>query len=161
MKDEFISACEAGNSQLVHQLLLKNRDIVNADTGWGTVLHLAAENGDLDLCKVLISFGADTNATDPDSGYTTPLVEAAEAGHLAVAKLLYEAGAFVDGVDESTISPLLTAVDDGHHLMVEYLLSNGADVNRLDHIRKSYALDFANRRQDKNLELILKREWWN
>jgi len=55
-----------------------------------TPLHRAAENGRIDLTRLLIDKGADLNAQD--NRQQTPLHCAAEKGHTDPARLLIEKG---------------------------------------------------------------------
>jgi len=58
------------------------------------VLHLAAENGDLDIVKLLVKHGADINVVDSDGN--TPLALTAFKGWLEIVHFLIENGADVN-----------------------------------------------------------------
>jgi ankyrin len=84
-----------------------------------TVLHLAAEAGDLEMVKWLLARKADLKSLDV-RGWT-PLVRAAEAGQTDVAKFLLSHGANArDGA-------LFRAAAHGRVALVEMLLEGGAD----------------------------------
>ena len=62
-------------------------------------LHYAAQDGHVDVAKVLIRNGADVNAKDSDG--ETALHMAAEDGHVDVVKVLIQNGADVNAVNEN------------------------------------------------------------
>ena len=59
---------------------------VNEVGPFGTPLHGAAENGHLEIVRLLVECGADVAALDPAG--RTPLAAATQAGHTAVAEYL-------------------------------------------------------------------------
>ena len=107
------------------------------------LLHHAAENNKLDVCKLLVELGIDIDQTTVGSGNSTPLAAAAKNGHLEVIRWLIEAGAQVDGSPLSVASPLITAVTFGQAEAVDLLLSHHADINRLHAKFNRTALDLA------------------
>jgi ankyrin repeat protein len=58
-----------------------------------TPLHDAAENGHLEIMRVLLEAGADVNANEEERIGNTPLRDVADKCSLAVATLLVDAGA--------------------------------------------------------------------
>lgn len=83
--------------------LIKQGAAIDKD-GW-TPLHYAVTGEDLDIVKLLLSYGVNVNARSPNG--TTPLMMAARYGNEAGAKLLLEHGA-----DPTLKNQLgLTAVD--------------------------------------------------
>lgn len=161
LQDKLLDACDSGDVKEIKRILKGHPSWANLLTldvpGWASVLHDAAENGNVAVCEVLLSCGADVNKSAAALGYVTPLVQAAEEGHLPVVQLLIGKGAYVDGVDETSASPLICAVDSRHSEVVDYLIAHGADVNRLDHIRRYYAVDFADRNNDKKILTLLRK----
>jgi ankyrin repeat protein len=91
-------------------------------------LCVAALNGQSDLCKTLISKGADVTARD--SNKSTPLHWAAARGHIDACKLLIDAGAPVNAVDDFNHTPLHDAalVRKPHVIeLCDLLLAAGAN----------------------------------
>ena len=72
-----------------------------------TVLHRAAESGDLPLAQYLLQQGADVNGATLWG--LTPLMSAAEHGHTELMQLLLSAGADIEAVDESGRTALFYA----------------------------------------------------
>ena len=84
-------------------------------------LHLACENGHLQVVQQLIEFGANVNQLSGDG--LTPLSMACAKGHKDVARLLVSKGAFVHSPELGRASPILLACCTGNHDVVEFLLS--------------------------------------
>ena len=93
-----------------------------------TLLHYAAHKGNIEMCKLLCSLGANINSSVNGD---TPLCEASTVGNLDTVKLLIENGATVDGVFSTITSPLMCAIIFGHNEIAEYLINKGADINRI------------------------------
>ena len=77
----------------------KNKDIM----AW-TPLYIAAMNGHLEVAKLLVERGADTNV--PDSERLAPLHLAAFRGNKELVKLLVDSGAGVNLADKGGETPL-------------------------------------------------------
>lgn len=87
-------------------------------------LTLAAEKGDVAICKILLERGADPNFRKT---IEPPLVTAAGQGFYNIVALLLESGANVDYSDEDRGSALLSAAAGGHVRIVRLLLKAGAN----------------------------------
>ena len=95
--------------------------VVSADP-----LHDAAQVGDIDTLKRLLSSGADVNARTISG--TTVLMTAARYGHEAIVSALLAAGADVNALDDGRTA-LNSAVQNGHEAIVSALLAAGTDPN--------------------------------
>ena len=86
---DLVCAAELGWTEAVIELLDAEPDIVNRKSGsFGyTALHSATSKGYRDLVRLLLSSGAEVNATD-DMYQKTPLGEALYYGNEAMALLL-------------------------------------------------------------------------
>ena len=94
-------------------------------------LERAAEDGDINEVKRLISKGADVNKGNA-IGFT-PLISASYKGHLdIVTYLVEECQADVNKVDKENESPLALACSGQHFAVIDYLYKRGADVNVAD-----------------------------
>ena len=94
-------------------------------------LIMAAENGNLQLVKSLVSQDADIHA-DNDSA----LRYASYNGHLEVVKYLVEKGAEIHSLNDIALK---FACENGNINVVKYLVEQGADI----HAEKDYALRLA------------------
>jgi len=94
-----------------------------------SVLHLAAEDGHIDIVQALIANGAEIEAKDRYR--RTPLMYAAKYGHIAVVKTLIENGA-KEAKDRYRSTPLMFAVEYGHIAVVKALIENGAEIEAKD-----------------------------
>lgn len=75
-----------GFPKLLLERLGADRSLVSLRGGRGTMLHAAAEGGQLATAKILLNFGADRTATD--AAGRTPADVAAAKGHDALVQLL-------------------------------------------------------------------------
>lgn len=115
----------------IAQLLLEYGAQVNSQAGFydTTPLHGAAEDGPLELVKLLVSKGADVNAVSKNS--SMPLAEAVQADNLEIAKFLLEHGA--DKTINHADTELQTAIFKARSVkMAQLLIANGAEVSRED-----------------------------
>ncbi len=98
--------------------------------GLSYVLFDACKNGNIDLVKKMLSYGADVNVkTNYES---TALHWASIYGHTEIVKLLLEHGADVNVKDKYGNTPLYYVSRNGHTEIVKLLLEHGADANAKD-----------------------------
>ncbi|KAJ5654805.1 hypothetical protein N7490_001808 [Penicillium lividum] len=92
-------------------------------------LHLAAENGFLDMIVILYQWGGKITQTNCD-GYT-PLYRGSQNGHLEVVKFLYGHGADanIHTATDHGWTPFSAASDSGHLEVVKFLYEHGADAD--------------------------------
>ncbi|XP_063960680.1 uncharacterized protein LOC135155490 [Lytechinus pictus] len=95
-----------------------------------TALHIAAENGHIDITSYLISKGVEVNEEGKRGG--TALHLAVQNGHLDVMKYLINQGADVNKGDTTGWTALHIAAEKGNLDVTKYLISHGADVNNGD-----------------------------
>src|SRR6266850_214963 len=110
---------------------------------FATPLMRAAFSGDLQLVRLLLTYGADPTIVSKD-GET--MVEAAAAlgfiqgyskgrspaERLAVIKLLVDRGADVNAADDYGITPLMAAANMGEVSIIQFLVDRGADLGAYD-----------------------------
>jgi ankyrin repeat protein len=110
---------------------------------FATALHRAAFAGDLELAKLLLSYGADPHAVSSDR---ESMLEAAaglalipgyqlshpNAERVELCKLLVELGEDVNWADAYGITPLMAAANLGNTPLVQYLVDQGADLGAYD-----------------------------
>lgn len=96
-----------------------------------TLLHLAAEMGQVDVARYLLEQGIDPDVRDEDG--TPPLHMAAESSSSGVAELLIACGADVNSRDNTGYTALHEAAYHCNVRVAELLIERGADVDaRLD-----------------------------
>src|SRR5207247_19503 len=110
---------------------------------FATALMRAAFSADLELCRLLLDYGADSTSISKD-GET--MVEAAAglgfiqgyskgktpAERLGVVKLFVGLGADVNQPDDYGITPLMIAGNMGDTTIIQYLVDVGADLGAYD-----------------------------
>jgi len=110
---------------------------------FASALHRAAFAGDLELCKLLLSYGADPHAVSSDresmleAAAGLALIPGYQASHpnaerVEVAKVLVELGEDVNWADAYGITPLMVAANLGNTPLVQYLVDKGADLGAYD-----------------------------
>jgi ankyrin repeat protein len=110
---------------------------------FATALMRAAFSGDLELVKLLLSYGADPKVISSDG--ETMLAAAAGLGfiqgyskgrsaaeRLEAVKLFVELGADVNQADDFGITPLMVAGNTGDTAIIQYLVDKGADLAAYD-----------------------------
>jgi ankyrin repeat protein len=104
-----------------------------------TPLSAAAENGHLEICKLLVESGATVDA-GKDRGARTPLIDAASQGHAGVVQYLLSKGADINARGGGVTALLAAARNDvfpfkpkgNRKKTITVLLEGGADVNVQD-----------------------------
>jgi len=111
---------------------------------FASALHRAAFAGDLELSKLLLSYGANPHAVSSDresmleAAAGLALIPGYQVSHpnperLELAKLLVEKyGEDVNWADAYGITPLMAAANLGNTSLVQYLVDKGADLGAYD-----------------------------
>jgi len=92
-----------------------------------TPLFMAAMNGQLRCCRLLLEAGADPNIAN--NGGVSPLMMASQQGHIQVVDLLLKSGADVHAVNKKRATALHYTCIDGHVGIILQLLKVGAVVD--------------------------------
>ena len=92
-----------------------------------TALHIACQEGRLEIVKCLIENGAMVNAKEYNG--STPLLIAAHEGRLEIVKYLIENGAILETQDIEGYTPLHAAAELGRLEIAKCLIINGAMIN--------------------------------
>lgn len=111
---------------LLHSLAVQNKD------GWAA-LQWAAQRGHKTLAKLVLSKGADVNATDNFFGQSAFYL-AVKSQRVGFIGILLTNGANMDSDQESRRTALNWAARDGRVDVVELLLKGGADADLRDGI---------------------------
>jgi ankyrin repeat protein len=129
------------HSAVAEELVRGGADIhASSKTGF-TPLMFAAQQGDVDTARILISAGANPNEVRPKSGNSyTPLIIASAMGHAKVVELLLDKGADPNAIDARGYTSLHLVVRDSDYgidltgkdkivKIVKALLAHGANPN--------------------------------
>lgn len=125
---DIFEAVAVGDVRQVEALTAKDSAVVEAvaDDGFHP-LHLAAYFGQPAVVRVLISRGAEVNATAANPSQVRPIHSAIAARQLESMRLLLEAGAHPNVQQEGGWTPLHSAAHQGNREAVELLLTYGAN----------------------------------
>ena len=92
-----------------------------------TLLHRAAEQGNLEIIKKLLSIGFDINVLDKSKHCAVGF--SCAGGYMDCVKYFVENGADINLIDIHGHGPLYAAATRDHLHITKYLIENGADMN--------------------------------
>ena len=108
LQKEILKAAKSGAVSRVQQLLEQDASLIFVrDADGSTPLHCATWKGHLAVVELLLSRGADINATNQNDHWgTTPLHAAAHANQRAIAEVLIAHGADIHATNLNGRTPL-------------------------------------------------------
>eukprot|EP00977_Amphora_coffeiformis_P017483 scaffold5754_cov166-Amphora_coffeaeformis.AAC.5 len=138
-----------GHELVLEKILLEKPDLVNfRDYDRRTALHIAASEGQLEICQFLVAKGARINRVDRWGG--SPLDDAHRGRFVDVVKFLRKNGAKFGSTSQAT--NFITAASDGDVEELQAFLDFGSvDVDQGDYDRRT-ALHLAS--GEGNLEIV-------
>jgi cytohesin len=142
-------------SSLVPRLPEFREKLLATDAGGNTALHVAAENGHIQVVEMLLTAGVDVAAADRWG--RTALFRSVDRGHENMVRMLVEAHANVEAADFKGDTPLHRAASKGYVQIVEILLVAHADVHAKDSAGFT-PRNFAVNRHGKVAEMLLAAE---
>lgn len=124
-------AIKRGNLPEVVRLLTEDRSLLHMWTPFGTWLHDAASEGQLEIVEWLVNQGVDINAYN-GSHETPPIGEAASEGHFDVVEFLIQLGAVLD-TSASVRNPLFATIvgdiSEEQTAVAKLLIDSGLDTS--------------------------------
>ncbi|MEO6587734.1 MAG: ankyrin repeat domain-containing protein [Pyrinomonadaceae bacterium] len=128
MIQQLFQLVRSSDAARLQGLFEKGFDAPNIRDGKGnTLLMLASYNGQLEMTRVLLEHGADSQIAN-DMGQI-PLAGAAFKGNVEMAKLLIENGADVNAQMPDGKTPLMFAAMFNRLEIIDLFLEHGADVS--------------------------------
>lgn len=144
-------ACAVNDIIQIKEILknIKPTQLNKKASYFGTSLHIACDDNNIDIVRLLLTAGADPEIKDVSGN--TPLAIAIERGYEDLAYFLINAGAdiYTLGVHRTTMIHL--ACIKCSRQMVEYLINKGLDVNALASDKRS-ALIYTTNNNGGNIE---------
>ena len=138
--------------KVARYLISRGADVSVKTTANYTMLHEAAREGHLDMCKLLLDAGIDGDATEPGLGETA-LHKAAAAGHADVVELLLSAGLGEDMTNKAGETPIATAHKAEKDSVVEVFMDRAARVAKTKSKAKKKKKKKKKKAKEKHSEL--------
>lgn len=115
-----------GKAEFITPLLVRTQ-LINMKTNTGkTPFVIAAEQGHVKVCELLLKTGADPLARDEEDGCNA-MHCSAEAGHAEIVQMLLAYKQLINSPLRDGRTPLILAAEQGHENVCELLLKAGAD----------------------------------
>lgn len=146
------SALRRGNLEVARLLIEREKEIDFKDTIGDTALMYAVESEKFnkEICELLLSKGADINATDGNGGSTILInITNSIENHEDKARFLLDHGANVNASNSVGTTPLLQAASVGNLNLVKLYIERGADIFVINTWNQS-ALDLATMMEPHN-----------
>lgn len=126
---KIVRAASKNDVETVRELIKEGVDLNSNFDTYDSPLYYASKYGYLEIVRLLLEGGAETNPDLHSSAISFPLLEASRNGFIEIVKLLVDFGAPMD--QESTFgdTPLVEALKVEHNDVAKYLIEKGADVN--------------------------------
>jgi len=128
---DFHQAVIKGDLDGVQKYISQSKELINTkDSKGNTSLILAAREGHLKMCELLIKAGA--RAITRGEHFRNALHNAAAAGRVQVVQLFASEKALLNTLDDIGRTPLMLAAEQGHTEVCRILIDRQADVETLD-----------------------------
>jgi len=139
----------------VKELLLQGENVNGKDENYDNItpLFIAVENGNLEISRLLLDFGAKVNARNKSK--QTPLMQIDSDATVDLVTLLIDRGAKVNLIDDENNTALIIAADGASTDVVRALVDAGADVNLANKDGETALMNAANRGEAECVRLLL------
>ena len=113
----------------VRELIVQGHNVNGKDEGYDkiTPLFIAVENGNVEIARMLLEFGAKINQRDSER--QTPLMRLDDDSNTEMVGLLLQYGAKIDAEDKEGNTALILAAEYGNAEVVAALLKGDPEVN--------------------------------
>ena len=132
---DIYESCRKGNIDQIQKLYAMNMDTINKPNKNGyTPLIIAGYRNQLEAVKILLSLGANVNASSEDG---TVLTAACYKSNIDLVKILLANKADVNVKNNAGTTPLMFAIMAENEGLVKLLIEHGADINAKDNSNKT------------------------
>ena len=134
--EEFVKLCILGDATGVEDAIANGSNVNARNNDGGTPLTRATLNGNTEVVRLLLKYGANVNAKDNSQWIAldgnTALDIAAWKGYTNIIDILLKYGANVNARQKDGGTALMSTAIIGHTDVAELLLKHGANVNARD-----------------------------
>jgi len=154
ISERLVDAVNNGRIEEVKDFLDRGASVDTTDADGDSLLLLAVGEGDLEMVKLLLEWGADPLHIGGDGFIVWHWV--AYGCSLEIARLLLPLNPHIDMKDYEGMTPLAHALADDCMEIAEFLLTHGADPNSCDDDGWSLLHDMASDGNEEKVRLLLK-----
>ena len=150
-----VSAVESDDFDEVKMLVAKGERVNAKDKGYdkNTPLHVAVENGNLEIAEFLLAHGAKPNSRNGDKRTTLMMLDEDAAPELVNILLVY--GAKINLADREGNTALMFAAEYASNEVVQALIKAGANINALNKKGETALMRAAENGALENVKLLL------
>ncbi len=150
-----VSAVESDDFDEVKMLVAKGERVNAKDKGYdkNTPLHVAVENGNLEIAEFLLAHGAKPNSRNGDKRTTLMMLDEDAAPELVNILLVY--GAKINLADREGNTALMFAAEYASNEVVQALIKAGTNINALNKKGETALMRAAENGALENVKLLL------
>lgn len=154
-RSKLIAAVEDNDIEKVIDRLRKGDRINAKDKNYdgNTALHVAVENGNVQIARYLLSAGAKPNSKNAEK--RTPLMLLDEDANVELVQVLLSYGAKINAFNRAGETALILAAESANTEVVQYLLSMGANLNAQNAQGRTALLNAAEANNTDVVKLLL------
>lgn len=135
------AACDNDKAKVEKFLANKDTPVDVRDAAGYTALHYASSRGHLNICELLLKFGADINA-ETRAGKATALHRAASSGKKSIVELLLQNGCDILKQDADGRTALHRAIINRHYDIAKMLSTVCPNVSSIRDNKNKLAQDY-------------------